>query len=96
MTARSFIIVLLLLLAGLQYKLWFAQSGFMRTRKLKNNIHQVELGNQKLIKTNATLAGDIKTLQFGHASVEDLARDNLGMIKPKETFYRIIKGDSHS
>ena len=89
-TARSIGIVLLLLFALLQYKLWFASNGASETIRLKKNIAAQKMNNEKIIAKNTLLASQIKTLQQGKASIENMAREELGMIKPGETFYQFV------
>ncbi|HEY0506059.1 MAG TPA: septum formation initiator family protein, partial [Lysobacter sp.] len=40
---------------------------------------------------NAALAAEVEDLKSGEAAVEDRARSELGMIKPGETFYRVVE-----
>jgi cell division protein FtsB len=89
-TVRSIGIVLFFLFALLQYKLWFASNGISETVQLKKNIATQKTNNEKIITANTLLASQIKTLQQGKASIENMAREELGMIKPGETFYQFV------
>ena len=40
---------------------------------------------------NDALAAEVEDLKSGEAAVEERARNELGMIKPGETFYRVIE-----
>ena len=90
MTARSLIVVLLVLFGVLQYKLWISSNGIAQTIQLKNSIAQQMESNQKLIKRNQILSSQVSELQHGKATVVDLARDEIGMIKPGETYYQFV------
>jgi cell division protein FtsB len=45
----------------------------------------------QLSERNAQLAAEVDDLRTGLAAVEDRARSELGMIKPGETFIRVIE-----
>ena len=49
--------------------------------------------NARLEQRNQALAADVAELKSGEAAVEDRARAELGMIKPGETFYRVVEGE---
>ena len=40
---------------------------------------------------NDALAAEVEDLKSGEAAVEERARNELGMIKPGETFYRVVE-----
>ena len=43
---------------------------------------------------NDALAAEVQDLKSGEAAVEERARSELGMIKPGETFYRVVEPES--
>jgi len=79
-----------ILLAALQYKLWLADSGAMTTWRLENSIQQQSQANADAININKQLFAEINALKRSDAAIEARARDELGMIKPDETFYQIV------
>ena len=89
-STRSIIVALLLLLGLLQYELWFAGNGITQTFHLKSSIASQETQNQKITKENQLLQSQLAMLQAGKGSVEDEAREELGMVKPHETFYQFV------
>jgi len=91
MTARSIIIVLIVLFVGLQYKLWIAHDGISQTIRLNKRIASQLTANQVFIKRNKMLAAQINELKSGTGSIQDLARDELGMIEPGETYYQFVR-----
>ena len=75
----------------LQYKLWFSDDGLVRMFHLKHMIASNTGKNVELKKNNNALRADIETLKKGGSSIENHARNDLGMIKKGETFYQIAK-----
>lgn len=79
------------MLAGLQAKLWLGDGGRGEVRTLERSVAQQRAENQRLIQRNAALAAEVEDLKTGTAAVEERARGELGMIKPGETFYRVVE-----
>ena len=87
---RVLTVVWILLLAGLQYRLWIADGGLAHTHRLGKEAHlQADL-NRGLQARNAALDAEITDLKSGVGAVESRARGMLGMIRPNETFYLIV------
>ena len=87
--------VLLLLLAGLlallQYRFWLGSGGQHEVEALRGQVERQQAENQRLQERNAALAAEVEDLKSGEAAVEERARSELGMVKPGETFYRVIE-----
>lgn len=88
---KILIIALLLLLAGLQYQLWFAPNGLSKMLKLQHVFRAQQKLNSELRNQNDSLLSDIDNLKQGTAGVEKMARHDLGMVKKGEVFYRLVK-----
>ena len=86
----ALLLVLLLLLAGLQYKLWYGHGGQADVVALNAQVLAQQSENGKLQARNDALAAEVTDLKTGGAAVEERARAELGMVKPGETFYRVI------
>src|SRR6476620_5840488 len=84
------LVLLLALLAWLQYRLWFGNGGEREVAALQAQVHRQERDNAGLKQRNDALAAEVQDLKSGEASVEERARSELGMIKPGETFYRVV------
>ena len=85
--------VLLGLLAWLQYRLWFGIGGRQEVAALSTQLEEHEEKNKLLKQRNDALAAevdDLKGLTSGGAAIEERARDEFGLIKPGETFYRVV------
>ncbi|MGH8033206.1 MAG: cell division protein FtsB [Luteimonas sp.] len=89
------IVVLLLvgLLALLQYRLWNGHGGAREVAELQAKASRQTRDNSGLQQRNDALAAEVKDLKSadGGAAVEERARSELGMIKPGETFYRVVE-----
>lgn len=79
-----------LIFLGLQYQLWFGDSGVAAIVKLRQTIATQADINHQLSQRNEVLIADIKDLRHGNQAIEERAREELGMIKKGETFYRIV------
>lgn len=74
----------------LQYQIWLGDSGAPEIEKLKKQIAEQKQENDALQQQNELLKKEIQALRKNPALLEELAREQLGLIKPNETFYRII------
>lgn len=86
--------LLLLVLAGLQYKLWWGEGGLGEARALQQRVSEQRTENARLQQRNDALEAEVEDLKSGEAAVEDRARSELGMIKPGETFYRVVEPEA--
>ena len=87
---RSVTIILLVLFAVLQYRLWFGSGSLPDVKQLETTRDTIANENEKLIARNQTLAAEVMDLKHGKESVEERARSEMGMIKQTETFYQIV------
>ena len=91
---RLLLVVLFALLAFLQYRLWWGEGGRSSVAGLRAQVQQQSRENTGLRQRNAALAAEVEDLKSGEAAVEERARSELGMIKPGETFYRVVEPES--
>jgi cell division protein FtsB len=87
---KILIAVLILILIGLQYKLWFGDGSLSEVVQLT---HELEIQKQKLSELeerNKILEAQVLDLQNGLDAFEEKARNDLGMIKQGETFIQLI------
>ena len=82
--------ILIVMLAGLQYRLWIADGGIAHTHRLKSELQAQREDNERLRARNAAMDAEIKDLKSGLAAIEGRARSSLGMIKQGETFYLVV------
>ena len=88
---RVLVLLLIALLAWLQYRLWFGSGGQREVAELQQQVQAQTRSNAGLKKRNEELAAEVEDLKSGEAAVEERARSELGMIKPGETFYRVVE-----
>lgn len=81
---------LLVLLASLQAKLWFGERGWHDAQSLRQTVDKQRAENARLQQRNDALSAEVEDLKSGEDAVEERARSELGMIKPGETFYRVV------
>ena len=87
---RVFTAILLILLVLLQYRLWFGKNSVPDYIALKENLVRQLGANEKLQQRNKLLYADTDDLKLGLEAIEERARNELGMIKENETFFRLI------
>ena len=88
---RVLVLLLAVLLAWLQYRLWFGSGGTREVAALQQQVQKQSRDNAGLKQRNDALAAEVEDLKSGEAAIEERARSELGMIKPGETFYRVVE-----
>ncbi len=83
--------VLLAVLLFLHYLLWVDENGVRQTRALRISIAVQKDNNVELSERNKGLEAEIKDLKDGLMAIEERARAEMGMIRPDETFYRLLE-----
>ena len=88
---------ILLVLAGLlgllQYRLWFGKNSIPDYLSKEQEVEKQSQQNANLVQRNALLKADISDLTIGMEAIEERARNELGLIKRGETFYRILPSE---
>lgn len=82
-------LVLLALIALLQYPLWFGKGGWFRVWEVDRQLRAQREANQKLEERNAGLEAEVRDLKTGVEAIEERARFELGLIKSGEVFVQI-------
>ena len=83
-------IILFLVFLALQISLW-GKHGILEYWSLSRANSQEVINNEKLKARNQKLINELADLKRGGSTLEELAREDLGMIKPGETFFKVIK-----
>jgi cell division protein FtsB len=85
--AAALAVVLILL----QYRIWVSNDGLRGVQRLERAVAAQQKQNARLTERNSRLAAEVEDLKSGTAAIEELARSDLGMIGPNETFYQVVE-----
>jgi cell division protein FtsB len=85
------LLVLLLLLALLQYPLWIGRGGWLKAWNLSQQLEEQKETNRRLEQRNAGLEAEVNDLKSGLDAVEEQARFELGFVKRDEVFVQVPK-----
>ncbi len=83
--------VLIILLLGVQYRLWVGEGSIAHKVELERKIKQQQGENDALRERNRILALEVEALKTGYDAIEERAREQMGMIKKGETFFMLIE-----
>ncbi|GGI68654.1 cell division protein FtsB [Shewanella gelidii] len=92
---KRLVFVITIVLALLQYRLWIGENSLTEYYSLEKQIALQQATNAKLIDRNEVLKEEIYELRSGTVALEERARNELGMVKEGETFYRVVNRDSN-
>lgn len=84
-------VVLALLLAGLQYRLWVGEGSLAQVTELKRQIAEQRGENERLLERNRLMEAEVMELKQGMETVEERARRELGMVKKGETLFQLTE-----
>ena len=87
--------ILVLLLVLLQSKLWFGDGGLRETWQLEAAVAVQQQENERLGERNRALAAEVVDLKSGSEALEERARNELGLLRPDESFYQVVEGQAH-
>lgn len=83
------LLILVLLVAALQYPLWIGKGGWLRVWEVEQQLAEQREGNRKLEQRNTGLEAEVRDLKSGYEAVEERARFELGLIKPDEVYVQV-------
>jgi cell division protein FtsB len=84
--------LLLSLLLILHAQLWLGRGSVPQVAALKRELAAIEAANREAQARNERLAAEVQDLEEGLDMVEELARQELGMVKPNEIFVQMTSG----
>jgi cell division protein FtsB len=85
------LLLLVALIALLQYPLWLGKGGWLQAWEAERALQAQRDLNVRLETRNAALDADVKDLKTGFEAVEERARTELGLVKQGEIFVQIPK-----
>ncbi|HEY3327244.1 MAG TPA: cell division protein FtsB [Novimethylophilus sp.] len=88
---RFLTLILVVLIAALQYPLWLGKGSWLRVWDLSRQIERQKEANDKLKARNDSLDAEVRDLKQGYAAIEERARSELGMVKQDEVFYQVMQ-----
>ncbi|KAA0874682.1 cell division protein FtsB [Nitrincola tapanii] len=88
---RWFLIFLLLMLTGLQYRLWLGTPNLRQVWQLEEDIQRQRRENQQLAERNQRLEAEVADLKQGLRAIEERARSEMGLIREGEVFFQLIE-----
>lgn len=85
--------LLIMIILGLQIRLWTGPGSLAEISRLDDSISVQEAENSTLLSRNSELLHEVEELKTGTDAIEEMARQELGLIKDGETFYMIVNED---
>jgi len=90
---RATLLVLLVLLAGLQYRLWWGEGGRLELARLERQAESYRIENEALRARNEELARQVLDLKAGTTVLELRAREELGLTGKDEVFFQFVDSE---
>jgi len=84
-------VALAALLLGLQFRLWVGQGSLAELSALGRDIDAQETANRELGARNNVLEVEVADLKDGLDTVEEIAREELGMIREGEVYFLTVE-----
>lgn len=93
---RLVTVVLLALLALIQYPLWWGHGGWLSVHELRGELAAQQKKNADEKLRNERIEGEVQDLQNGTSAVEERARYEMGMVKNGEVFVQFVSPNATS
>ena len=87
---RTIIFCLIGVVLALHYALWFGKSNVVDLIHLRRSVNELERDNLALRERNNRLHSDVNEIKNRVEAIEARAREQLGLIKPGETYYQVV------
>lgn len=82
---------MILVILALQVRLWAGEGSFAQVLVLRDQIEQQQAHNAQLRERNLQLEAEVLDLKTAQSAIEERARNQLGMIHQRETFYMMVE-----
>ena len=90
LTAVAFVGIFL----ALQFSLWFGDNTVSRWLGMRADNAEQAAENAQLAEVNERLSREVLALLNNNAMVEELAREELDMVRENEVFFRFVRPQS--
>lgn len=87
---RLLLILLLVVFISLQYKLWFGAGSMKDWMSLKEKTTLQLQQNKRLHAKNEALLTEVEALKNGDQTIEEQARQTLGMVRDDEVYFQVV------
>ncbi len=84
-------LILLLLIAAMQYPLWYGKASWLKVWQVDQDVVAARENNLILQNRNNKLEAEVNDLKQGLEAIEERARSDLGMIKQDEILFQIVR-----
>ena len=91
MGVKALWIVLLLMICGLQYRIWIGEGSFTQLSVIRQEIDLQKADILQLQQKNDQLYAEVAELKEGLDAIEENARNQLGMVYPQEQFFWLVE-----
>lgn len=88
---KIMIAVLLVLIVLLQVQLWTGPGSIQQIIAYQQRLEGLRREVQDKQGRNQSLYAEVLDLRKGQEAIEERARNELGMVKPDETFFQVIE-----
>ena len=92
MASRFVPAFLITLLVIVHAQLWIGRGSVPQVNDMRKELAQLERSNHEADQRNNQISNEVRDLKDGLDMVEELARQDLGMVKPNEIFVQIAQG----
>jgi cell division protein FtsB len=83
--------IIILLIFLLQYRLWYGDGGIAEINAYQQRLEDLKEQVEEKRARDEALYAEVEDLRKGQESLEERARDELGMIKESETFFQVLE-----
>ncbi|MEO1082359.1 MAG: septum formation initiator family protein [Pseudomonadota bacterium] len=90
MAQRTLLVVLVGMVALLQWRLWWGEGGRLELQRLEQQAADYHRENARLRARNEELAREVLDLKAGTTVLEQRAREELGLTAEDELFYQFV------
>ncbi|MEI8209372.1 MAG: septum formation initiator family protein [Methylococcales bacterium] len=85
--------VVVLLITHLQYRLWYTtdNGGVKQVLAYQQELNDLTIQVEEKRARNKALYAEVEDLRKGQETLEERAREELGMIREGETFFQVLE-----